>query len=46
MREAQHRRSDGGRFRAGETHHADAAAARGSGDGNDGVVEVHGEIIH
>ncbi len=30
-----------GRFSAGETHHADAAAAGRRGDGNDGVVEVH-----
>jgi hypothetical protein len=41
MRELEHRRGNRDRLRAREAHHSDASAARRSGDGDDGVVEVH-----
>ncbi len=45
MLQAQHRGSDDARLRASDAHNPDAASARRSGDGNDGVVEVHEEIV-
>ena len=43
--QAQHGRGDGACLRASDAHNPDAASARRSGNGDDGVVEVHGEIV-
>ena len=45
MLQAQHGSSDAARLRTGDAHNPDAATARRRGDGDDGVVEVHGEIV-
>ena len=45
MSEPQHGRGNRFRFRTCEPHHADAAASGRGGDGNDGVVEVHRDIL-
>ena len=41
VRQPQHRTCDGRRFGARETHYTNAAASGRSGDGDDGVIEVH-----
>jgi len=46
VRQPQHRLRDCHCLRAGETHHTNAAASGRSGDGDYGVIEVHGKIIH
>jgi hypothetical protein len=43
--QAQHGRGDGACLRASDAHNPDAASARRSGNGDDCVVEVHGEIV-
>ena len=40
MRQPQHVRGDGARLRAGEADYAQTSAARRSGDGDDGVVQL------
>jgi hypothetical protein len=45
MRKAQHRFSDGASLRSRQAHNANATAARRGGNGDDGVVKVHGEIV-
>jgi hypothetical protein len=45
MFQAEHRRSDGFRFWASETDYAYAAATGRSGYGDDGVVEIHRNIL-
>jgi hypothetical protein len=44
VRQTQHRLGNLGGLGAGEPYHADAAAAGGRSDGNDGVVEGHGSV--
>ncbi len=43
--EAEHGKSNRTRFRAGKADHTDAPASGRGGDGNDGVVKVHGKIV-
>ena len=43
--QTQHGLSDAARFRSGEADDADPAAAGRRGDGDDGIVKVHGEIV-
>jgi hypothetical protein len=43
MFEAKHRSRNAARFRSSEANNADAAAALRRGDGDDGIVKVHGE---
>jgi hypothetical protein len=43
--QAQHRERNFPCIRAGETDHPDAPASGRSGDGDDGVVEVHRKIV-
>jgi len=43
--QAQHRESDLLSAGAGESDYTDAAASGGSGNGDNGVVEVHGKIV-
>jgi hypothetical protein len=45
MFQAKHRQGDGARFWASEADDTDTTATGRSGDGDDGVVEVHGEIV-
>jgi hypothetical protein len=45
MLQAQHGQSNAARFWSSKTDDADAAATRRGGDGDDGVVEVHREIV-
>jgi carbonic anhydrase len=45
MIEPQHRLGDFKRLQSGDAHYANAAAARGRGDGDDGIVEVHRAIV-
>ena len=45
MRQPQHGTRDVARLRSGQPHHADASASRRRGNGDDGVVEVHGRIV-
>ena len=43
--EAKHRQGDGASFGAGKADHADTAASGRSGNRDDSVVQVHGEIV-
>src|SRR6202042_1265381 len=43
MFQAQHGQGDVLRFRSGQAHDANAAAARRSSDGDDGVIKIHGD---
>jgi hypothetical protein len=45
MFQAKHRLGNGARFRASEADDTDSTATWRSGDGDDSVVEVHGEIV-
>jgi hypothetical protein len=45
MRDPKHRASDGARLRPREPYYTDASASRRRSNGNDGVVEMHGEIV-
>src|SRR5271157_4266402 len=45
MGQPQHGTSDAARLGAREAHYSNAAATKRSGDGNDGVVEMHGKIV-
>lgn len=43
--QAKHRQHDYFRVGASEADHADATTAGRCGDGDDGIVEIHGEIV-
>jgi hypothetical protein len=45
MLQSQHGSDDAERFRSGETDDANPAASGRRGNGDDGVVKVHGEIV-
>lgn len=45
MLQPEHGSGDGAGFGAGEAYDTDAAAAGWGGDGDDGVIEVHEEIV-
>ncbi len=45
MLQAQHGSGDAARLWSGEADYANPAAAGRRGDGDDGVVKVHGEIV-
>ena len=43
--ETQHGRGNGARFRTGQADYADAAASGRGGDGDDGVIQIHTNIL-